>query len=416
MRDLHDSDLTKKAVAAVADLRATLPTAYTDFAHMAAQTIELRSQFAAQAAAMAQITAPVHEAMRQSEAIRAAMAPARHAVEIAASLDLGRQASLAKELAASLDLGPHAELGRQATVAFDGSRYRELALQVASSFGVSRALADQMQAVVWKPPEWVSQIQVAATEISRSVQPFLVEAARAFEATRPFLTDVAKAFEAQRPAFEAWRRTMRRTEKIEAAGWLPHYTTPWSELDPVLDDPAAVGEVLERYYSEHWRGVRRKFTNRLRAYDIDDEAKSLFREALSVHRRGHYRSAIRTLFPEMERLVRLELPPVKKGGPDKTLRAAAGDLGVSEIEPGGWYVMPLFEKLEAELYAQVRTDDEVAAAATFSVPARHGTTHGRVVYSGLRLSINALIMADFVFQVISVTKQNRAAAMQAQAA
>jgi hypothetical protein len=89
---------------------------------------------------------------------------------------------------------------------------------------------------------------------------------------------------------------------------------------------------------------------------------------------------------------------------------------MSEIEPGGWYVMPLFEKLEAELYAQVRTADEVAAAATFSVPARHGATHGRVVYSGLRLSINALIMADFVFQVISVTKQNRAAAMQAQAA
>jgi hypothetical protein len=121
-----------------------------------------------------------------------------------------------------------------------------------------------MQAVVWKPPEWVSQIQVAATEISRSVQPFLLDAARAFEATRPFLADVAKAFEAQRPAFEAWQRTMRRTEKIEAAGWLPHSTTPWAELDPVLDDPAAVGEVLERYYSEHWRGVRRKFTNRLR--------------------------------------------------------------------------------------------------------------------------------------------------------
>ena len=289
------------------------------------------------------------------------------------------QAALAKITAPSSNAAPPA-----ASVAVE--RHAEVDLEVAAVFDAREQLAAQVQEPTWNPPAWLSQIHDAAAEITAAI---------------------ARSIEAVVPMLGAWRHATQRTEQIEAAGWLAHYTTPWAEIDAVLDDPAQVSSVLERHYSDNWRAVRREFTNRLRFYDVDDEAKSLFREALSTHRRGHYRSCIRALFPEIERLVRLELPPVTRRGPDQALMAAAEELDVTQTEPGGWYAAQLFEKLETQLYAQVRTDDEVAAAAAFSVPARHGATHGRVVYSSMRHSINALIMADYVFQVISAIKRNR---------
>ncbi|MEY9700163.1 hypothetical protein ABIE71_002906 [Bradyrhizobium diazoefficiens] len=40
-----------------------------------------------------------------------------------------------------------------------------------------------------------------------------------------------------------------------------------------------------------------------------------------------------------------------------------------------------------------------------SIPNRHAASHGRIVYSRLKHSMNTIIMADYVFAVISAAKR-----------
>ena len=290
-----------------------------------------------------------------------------------------------------------AELTRSLMPAYAAVRETRIAPDL--RLEVAETARTQARVAAWAPgavriaPAWIAQFQTAAAQIAQTV--------------RPWVAEYSRAAEAMRPAIEAWSRNMRHAKRIEAAGWLPHYTTPWNQLDEALEDPALINSILEEYYADRWSEVRREFAKRLRFYDIDDEAKSLFREAMTAHRRGHFRSCIRSLFPEIERLARLELPATK-GGPSVALSEAAGELGMSEIEPGGWYGLQLFSKLKTQAYASVWTDEEAAVAAAFQAPSRHATVHGRVAYSSPRNSINALIMADYAYQVISVTKANRA--------
>ena len=250
-------------------------------------------------------------------------------------------------------------------------------------------LAQQMTAFV---PPWVSQVQAAAASLDLAFRPVGAEMSR-------LIADL-------RPTVDLWSRHDRKAKLIEAAGWLPHYTTPWDQLDDTLEDPEQVGAIIDQHYAENWRAVRKDFTKRLRGYAIDDDAKSLFGEALTAHRRGHHRSCIRALFPEIERLARENLPPAPRGGPIAALTGAAGDLYLSDIEPRGFYALELFSKLESEAYANVWTDEEAQKAASFTAPSRHAAVHGRVAYANKRSSMNALIMADTAFQIISVTNTN----------
>ena len=79
--------------------------------------------------------------------------------------------------------------------------------------------------------------------------------------------------------------------------WSPNAGTTAPRLQTSLLD----------YYTDNWVEVRTQLESRLSSYDIDDEAKATFREALGVHEAGFYRAVSRLLFPEFERLFRAAL-------------------------------------------------------------------------------------------------------------
>jgi len=195
-------------------------------------------------------------------------------------------------------------------------------------------------------------------------------------------------------------------QRVYDAGWLPHHTTP---LDLIADedDSQRIRETLRAHYAADWEQVRSKFEGELANYDLDHEAKSCFVEALDAHEGRRYRAPPRLLFPEIERVVREELfaGDVKKAlTSQRDLRAAAGTLSLRELNKNAIGGFRLFRKLEEHLYARVKTPTEIATARADPVPNRHATIHGIVVYSSMQSSLNALIMTDFVFAVVSVLK------------
>lgn len=192
-------------------------------------------------------------------------------------------------------------------------------------------------------------------------------------------------FAALTPAVELFRDIsvhIERSKRIEASGWLPHYTTPFAI---VLDDMTVeeISVVIEQHYRENWHEVESAFLERLEGSELDDEAKATFKEALASHRHGLYRSVPRTLFPEIERVACAELydgsrkysKEDAKGGKSLELGITSlpyfaktvGELSVGHVLTTD-YGYALYIKLENHLYETVKRPDEIAAAVADGFP------------------------------------------------
>ncbi len=210
------------------------------------------------------------------------------------------------------------------------------------------------------------------------------------------------------PMFAALAKHQAFCSRIEQAGWLPHYTTPLAEIQDVTD-VEKLNEILNEHYENAWPSVRQMFEERLVSYEIDEEAKTAFSEALDAHEAGLFRTAVRAVFPEIERIVREEL----YGGEGDRIASvpkliqAAGEMPAgSTDEPGGLFGLTLFGKLYEHLYANTLTEEDLRRCVADPVPNRHAALHGRVSYRTRQNSINALIMTDYIFQVVCAVKNN----------
>lgn len=223
------------------------------------------------------------------------------------------------------------------------------------------------------------------------------------------------------PTIELFREIsahIERSKRIEASGWLPHYTTPFAMiLDGMMAEE--ISAVIEQHYRENWHEVESAFLRRLDASQLDEEAKATFKEALASHGHGHYRSVPRTLFPEIERVACVELydgsrkyrKEDAKSGKSREIgitslpdfAAVVGELPVGHVLTTD-YGYALYIKLEKHLYNAVKHPDEIAAAISDAVPNRHASLHGIVSYNTMQNSLNALIMTDFIFHLIGEIK------------
>jgi hypothetical protein len=232
-----------------------------------------------------------------------------------------------------------------------------------------------------------------------------------YEMSRQFTIWQKSMFPALHQAAELGRRlsiTIKTGERLEGAGWLPHYTTPFAAIENANQDED-VASILERHYEENWSDVRRAFLEHIEVYDLDAEAKAVFTEALDSHEAGHYRAAVRVLFPEIERVARLELHAGKIEAitSQKILREETGKLHTNETDPGGYYGMQLHQNLVYHLYAYASTEEDLSVLSANQVPNRHAALHGLLPYSSKANSINALIMTDYIYQVICAVKRRR---------
>nr|WP_314434005.1 hypothetical protein [uncultured Brevundimonas sp.] len=251
---------------------------------------------------------------------------------------------------------------------------------------------------VFRPPAWLA-INTALNLPKFAVEPEFVRTARV----------LSRSFDWIKPLTEPMRRLSefmavhgRRHKLLEEAGWLPHYTTPFERLDET-DDAVEIGRMLEAHYVAEWPTVRSAFLEHLARYDIDAEARAVFRLALDLHEQGHYRAVSPLLFPEIERLARIRLHDGQLKGftSQRRLRERAGRLSPGVTEPSGIHGLQLYQRLDDHLYKPVDTIEDVEAARLDPVPNRHAVLHGLIAYGTHQNSLNALIMMDFVFQIFS---------------
>lgn len=239
---------------------------------------------------------------------------------------------------------------------------------------------------------------------TRQMFPELEALRRINEQWSRVFSGIQEQFRSLTPALEQFTKHEARCTRLEEAGWLPHPASPWHLLDDESLGDEALNTAIESYYRENWSDVKASLEKAISGYAIDDEAKSTFREAVAAHEAGLFRCVARTLFPEIERVSRAE---IHKGAMDRMasqpkLQEAISNLYPSDLARDGISGMRLYNKLIDHLYVSMPTPDRVAAIAAEPVPNRHAAVHGYVPYNTLRQSMNALIIAEYLFHAITV--------------
>ena len=221
-------------------------------------------------------------------------------------------------------------------------------------------------------------------------------------------------------AFDWFIKEGRKVALVEKSGWLPHHTTPFDLLESEGMEQDQIADLIAEYYAKEWAAVEQAFLAKLAVYDVDDEAKETMIEALAAHRQGMFRIAPRLMFPEIERVCsdaffdgkRTITVPTKNGKQSRlpitrlkevwemVREMPLGDLAAYE------YSWQLFRKVEDHLYDEVG-DDETAREKYRAdpVPNRHGALHGIICYKTQQTSLNTIIMADFIFHLVSQLKK-----------
>lgn len=199
----------------------------------------------------------------------------------------------------------------------------------------------------------------------------------------------------------------KKCERLESAGWLVHYSSPYALVEA---EPASLEDLdarIEEYYRTEWPAIREDFAQRVGLYEVDDEARAVFAEALAAHDAGLFRCPARLLYPEIERLARKEIHggAMDKMASQDRLREAIGGLTPNEFPGAGIAGLHFYRKLTKHLYANINDKDALERISADPVPNRHATVHGLATYSSFKSSINALIVADYLFRAISTIKQ-----------
>jgi len=270
-------------------------------------------------------------------------------------------------------------------------------------------------------PKMLERIQEAMHPLAGMQNNIQALAARVSQPTRLELaikkfvtsnTEITKAFETLKvgPVDEFAKKLAqdtRRTRPLENAGWLPHYTTPFDIVELRHTDTTLLQDELLKYYKENWQNVRQKIETQLAGYDLDEESKATFREALDAHEGGLYRSVCRVLFPEIERIARRELHGgkiQKHIASQSCLRNLAGQMVPTALDLPEYYVLVLFKQLNAHVYQSIANSNDLKLFEQDPVPNRHAAMHGLINYRSTQNSLNMLFLADYIVQVIDFFK------------
>lgn len=248
-----------------------------------------------------------------------------------------------------------------------------------------------------------------------SINPQLLEAIKGYnEAIAPMIAaqrEIAHRFSIVGSSgwTEFWERLEqdeKHCKRLVRIGWLPHASSPFDAIDK-SDDDDETDAIVVRHYAEGWVAIADELNEQMAGALVDSEAKATFAEVLAAHGAGLYRMAARVLYPEIERLSReiINGGTLKGITSQRKLREKIGDLSPSEMSSPGIIGLRLYDKLEDHLYTQVDRPDLVEQARLDPVPNRHAAIHGLVSYTSLKSSLNAIIIADYLFHAMSTIKR-----------
>ena len=243
---------------------------------------------------------------------------------------------------------------------------------------------------------------VGLVDIEERIHNFAGQFIEFFERARLALQPAAKTFGL---ILEGLSELQRQSKLIDSAGFVPHPTMPQNLIRQSSGDPTRLSELLVQYYVDNWHDVRDTMTANVNGYQVDKEAKEAFREALVAHENSLYRSVVRHLFPEIERVARIEL---YKGalGPISTqhgFEQLVDKLAVADLDPSGFFGLTQLTRLKEHLYIHVKKNNRKQIEED-AIPNRHAAIHGLFVYRTAKNSLNTIFMTDYIYQVVNAVK------------
>lgn len=243
----------------------------------------------------------------------------------------------------------------------------------------------------------LSDLITGLNRMMEPLQPFMQSMTRVYQAIEPFLKTLA-------PHIEHFVRYSKFIDSVHPTGWLPYHTVSIDCVDDYGGDSSLLEAHLTNFYETNWEDIRQYIEKRLDHYHITEETKETFREALAAHGIGHYRCVCRVLFPEIDREFRRHFFEDAAGSisSKKMLEKLTNQGSLKNFLPREAYGWILFKRLIHHLYEPVN-DSNRGKYEDDCVPNRHASTHGLVQYSTFKHSMNMIIMADYIFQILTST-------------
>ena len=191
-------------------------------------------------------------------------------------------------------------------------------------------------------------------------------------------------------------------DRLENTGWFPHSTFPRHLLERNVDD-SSLDELVLSYYRDNWASIRQIIEDELSKCDVERDTKETLREALHAHEQGLYRLVPSSLFSVIERAVRVHLCANRFGSisVNELLGDRIGNLPMSML-PYGSFGYVGYTQLSRHLYENIHNETTRKRFVAASVPNRHATIHGLVIYSSEKSSLNAIFVAMYVFRALTV--------------
>ena len=221
-----------------------------------------------------------------------------------------------------------------------------------------------------------------------------------FRDFEPILERLRDLIEQVGPHVEKLVRHQRIERQFSNVGWLPYYSELIGQVEQHEGDAISLDNMVSEYYRDHSDEIRKDMEGRIGSYEIDEEARETIREVFSAHESENYRSVCRTLFPELERMIKRSF--FNDSGRIRTadmVRKLAERLAGSEVLSREGFCLVTIGHHVKHMYAQV-DDDERYRFEQNSIPNRHAALHGLVSYSTHKHSMNMIIMADYLFQIL----------------
>ncbi|ULB11821.1 hypothetical protein ORIO_18455 [Cereibacter azotoformans] len=194
-----------------------------------------------------------------------------------------------------------------------------------------------------------------------------------------------------------------KVKTLEAAGFLPHKTMPWQSFDEPHDKDD-IAKIVKDYYNANWGRIQSEMEASIQLLNIDSDARLAFCEALRAHGLGMYRSVVRNLMCEVERLVRVELANSDFGSrQSQEFLSLIGHLPVGytlDFDFGTW----IYLRISEHIYKSIKDPQERERFVQDPIPNRHAAIHGIICYDRFEHSLNTIILAHFLFHEVHLVK------------
>ena len=206
-------------------------------------------------------------------------------------------------------------------------------------------------------------------------------------------------------AFKYLGQIFRNTGKANIvldAGWVPF---PGMNLERSNHDdpPKKIRDHVRRTTLKDWTIIKANLLSAVMTSGVDKEAVATFKEAVLAYEGGLYRSVVRVLFPEIERVSKLTFYD-GSASLKKIREAVMKDIpaGVSIDDEFGF---ALTTKMNEHLYDRVGDDPQnIQRFRNDPIPNRHASIHALVRYNSRQNAFNTLAMACFMFQLFMRVK------------